>query len=207
MSGTGVKNQESSPGEGQGGCCYTCAAQTSLDDVRSVVFWKALFAEFFGTFILVLIGLGSTVQGWQNDTFDVVQVAFCFGLAVALSIWIVGHISGGHINPAVTIAMLVTRRASFIRAIMYIICQCIGSIAATALMLVFTPSAQRGALGTTSLSGGVTPAMGFGIELCITMVLVLTVFATCDSKRTDHGGSFPLIIGLSVTMCHLWAVS
>lgn len=197
----------SSSEDENGGCCYTCRMQTSLNDIRSLMFWKALFAEFLGTFILVIVSLGSTVQGWQTDTLDVVQIALTFGLAVATSVWIIGHISGGHINPAVTIGMLVTRRVSLLRAIMYIVCQCLGSIAAAGLLKVLTPAAQRGGLGTTSLSTGVTPAMGFGIELCITMFLVLTVFATCDSKRTDHAGSFPLSIGLSVTMGHLWAVS
>ena len=167
-------------------------------------------AEFVGTFILVIVSLGSTVQGWNAgiaDPVDVVQIALTFGFAVSSSVWIIGHLSGGHINPAVTIAMLVTRRISLIRAIMYMICQCIGAIAAAGLLRVLTPAAKRGGLGSTTLSEGVSPAMGFGIELCITMFLVLTVFATCDSQRTDHAGSFPLQIGVSVSMGHLWAVS
>lgn len=192
--------------EEETGCCYICRMETSIDDVRSLTFWKALFAEFFGTFLLVLVAVGSTVQGWRPGDLDVVQIALTFGLAVATSVWIIGHVSGGHINPAVTMAMLVTRRISLIRAIMFIVCQCVGSIAAAGLLKALTPPELRGGLGTTTLSEGVTPAMGFGIELFITMFLVLTVFATCDSKRTDHGGSFPLTIGLSVTMGHLWAV-
>jgi aquaporin-4 len=181
--------------------------QTSLDDVRSLKFWQALFAEFLGTFILVLVAVGSTVQGWVKDPLDIVQIALSFGLCVSTSVWIIGHISGGHINPAVTIAMLVTRRISLVRAIMYIVSQCVGSIAGAGLLKALTPPEQHGGLGTTTLAAGVTPAMGFGIEMCITMCLVLTVFATCDNKRSDHGGSFPLQIGLSVTMGHLWAVS
>jgi aquaporin-4 len=190
-------------------CIETFRMKTSIDDVRSLQFWRALAAEFIGTFILVIVSLGSTVQGWNSgidDALDVVQIALTFGLAVSTSVWIVGHLSGGHINPAVTIAMLVTRRISLIRAIMYMICQCVGSIAAAGLLKALTPPGLRGGLGTTTLNAGVSPAMGFGIELCITMFLVLTVFATCDSKRTDHAGSFPLQIGLSVTMGHLWAV-
>lgn len=208
MSGTrGPKLKSSVSEDDKGGCCYTCRMQTSIDDVRSLTFWKALFAEFLGTFILVLVAVGSTVQGWSKGELDIVQIALTFGLAVATAVWIIGHISGGHINPAVTIAMLVTRRISLIRAIMFIVCQCVGSIAAAGLLKALTPPEQRGGLGTTTLNDGVTPAMGVGIELFITMILVLTVFATCDSKRTDHGGSFPLTIGLSVTLGHLWAVS
>lgn len=185
---------------------YTFRMQTSLDDVRSLMFWKALFAEFLGTFFLVLIAIGSTVQGWQPDELDVVQIALTFGLVVATIVWIIGHVSGGHINPAVTMAMLVTRRISLVRAVLYIIVQCGGAIAGAGLLRSLTPESQQGGLGTTTLSDGVSAGMGFGIEFFITMLLVLTVFATVDSKRNDHGGSFPLTIGLSVTTGHLWAV-
>lgn len=191
---------------GQGQCAETFRMKTSLDDARSLVFWKAVFAEFLGTFILVLTGIGSTVQGWSSGSFDIVQVAISFGLCVAISVWIIGHISGGHINPAVTVAMLVTRRISLIRAIMFIIVQCLGAIVGAGLLYALTPKEQRGSLGVTYLNEGVTTAMGFGVEACITAFLVLTVFATCDSKRTDHGGSYPLMIGFSVTIGHLWAV-
>lgn len=185
---------------------YKLRMQTSLDDIRSLMFWKALFAEFLGTFFLVLVAVGSTVQSWRPDELDVVQIALTFGLAVATAVWIIGHISGGHINPAVTAAMLVTRRISLVRAVLYIVVQCAGSVTGAGLLKSLTPPAQHGGLGTTTLSEGVTPSMGFGIEFFITMLLVLTVFATCDSRRTDHGGSFPLTIGLSVTVGHLWAV-
>lgn len=180
--------------------------QTSLDDLFTLKLWRALFAEFLGTFFLVLVAVGSTVQGWNKSPMDVVQVALTFGFCVATVVWIIGNISGGHINPAVTCAMLVTRRISLIRALLYIIVQCVGSVIAAAILKRLTPDNQQGGLGTTVLSDGVTPRMGFGIEFCITMFLVLTVFATCDNNRSDHSGSFPLMIGFSVTVGHLWAV-
>lgn len=61
--------------------------------------------------------------------------------------------------------------------------------------------------GNTGLGDGVSPGQGFAIELLITFVLVITVFATCDGSRSDLNGSGPLAIGLSVTMCHLGFVS
>ena len=196
---------------GQRGCCYKCRMQTSIDDVRSSDFWRALLAEFIGTLLLVLFATGSTVQGWnndpQNDPLDIVQIALSFGLSVATSVWIIGHVSGGHINPAVTCGMFVARRISLVRAILYIISQCVGAIVASALLQAMTPSEQQGALGATSLNTGVTAGMGFGIEFFITFGLVATVFAACDSKRTDLGGSFPLSIGFAISVGHLWAVS
>lgn len=180
--------------------------QTSIDDIRSPAFWRAVFAEFLGTFMLVLYGCGSTRQGWQNDPLDVVQIALSFGLSVATAVWIIGHTSGGHINPAVTCAMLVTRRISFVRTLLYIIAQCVGSIAASALLLAFTPTEVAGPLGATTLNTGVTSARGCGIEFFITFGLIATVFAACDSRRTDLGGSNPLSVGFAVCVGHFWAV-
>ena len=194
--------------EDRSGCCHSLRLQSSLDDITTLFFWKACVAECLGTFILVITALGSTIQGWvPTDPLDVVQIALSFGLCVATSVWIIGHISGGHINPAVTMGMLVTRRISLVRAILYIIAQIIGAIIGASILKAVTPEQLQGSLGCTGLGRGMTAAMGCVVEFFITMFLVLTVFASCDSKRTDLGGSFPLTIGLSVTMGHLWAVS
>ena len=85
--------------------------------------------------------------------------------------------------------------------------QCAGAISGAAILLGLTPGELRGSLGLTTLNGAVTVEQGFGIEFLITFVLVLTVFACCDGKRTDNNGSAPLTIGFSVTLCHLFAVS
>ena len=69
------------------------------------------------------------------------------------------------------------------------------------------PETKVGSLGNTVLNEEVTGAQGFGIELMITFVLVLTVFAVSDERRIDLKGSAPLAIGLSITMCHMFAVS
>ncbi|KAL3858939.1 hypothetical protein ACJMK2_009188 [Sinanodonta woodiana] len=197
---------------------------TSLDDMVSLRFWKAVWAEFVGTLILVLVGCGSFIQSWpseknialklndtsvramNNYTTDVVQIALAFGLSVATVIWLIGHISGGHVNPAVTCAMFITRRISLARALIFITVQLLGAIVGAGILRGVTPSDRQGTLGCTLLSQGVDGGMGVGVEFCITFVLVLTVFATYDKHRKDLAGSFPLTIGLSVTTCHLFAV-
>lgn len=181
----------------------TYIRRSILEDIKSLMFWKAVLAEFLGTCFLVMVAVGATLQ---TSTLDIVQISLSFGLCVASAVWIFGHISGGHVNPAVTIAMFVTRKISLIRAIFYIFAQCAGSLVGAGILKGLTPSARQGGLGATTLSEGVTPIMGVGIELFITMLLVLTVFAACDSKRNDLGGSFPLTIGLAVTVGHLWAI-
>ena len=178
---------------------------TSIDDLRSLRFWKAVAAEFVGTMLLVLVGCGSCI-GWVKDA-DIVQISLCFGLSVATVIWIIGHVSGGHVNPAVTAAFFITRRISLARAVMYIVSQCVGAIIGAGILKGLTPPVRWGTLGATLLHNDMDGGKAFGVELFITFVLVLTVFATCDKRRKDLNGSFPLSIGLSVTMCHLFAVS
>lgn len=194
---------------------------TSLQDLKSRRFWLALIAEFIGTLFLVLVACGSCASfpvkksgGRGNNTeayekhlpADVVQISMCFGLSVATIVWAIAHVSGGHINPAVTMGFLVTRKISIIRAVLYVAVQTVGAVLGAQLLKLVSPHGTNDALGTTSPAAGVGIGQAFAVELFITFVLVWTVFATCDGLRTDLSGSGPLAIGLSIAMCHLWAV-
>jgi aquaporin-4 len=197
-------------------CCRRVMS-SSLKDFRSGYLWLALLAESLGTFVLVLIGCGTCLGGtvspggeassWETAEPTKVQISLSFGLAVATVVWNVAHISGGHVNPAVTIAMLFARRITIVRAVLYVVAQCAGAVAGAAALAVLTPVSLHGGLGTTTINAALSKEQGLGVEAVVTFVLVLTVFACCDSKRSDLNGSAPLTIGLSVTLCHLFAVS
>ena len=88
---------------------------TSLQDVKTPNFWQSLLAEFLGTFLLVLVACGSCAKFDPKLPTDVVQIALGFGFSVATIVWAIAHVSGGHINPAVTVGFLLTRKISLLR--------------------------------------------------------------------------------------------
>ncbi|CAJ0966522.1 unnamed protein product [Ranitomeya imitator] len=115
-------------------------------------FWKAVSGEFVATLIFVFLGLGSTVNWGTTDNpqqIDIVQISLCFGLGIATMVHCFGHISGGHINPAVTIALLCTRNITLAKALFYITAQCLGALLAAGLLYLLTPPSLIGNLGVT----------------------------------------------------------
>lgn len=113
-------------------------------------FWRAVFAEFYGTMFFVFFGLGAALR-WTSGLHNVLHVAFCFGLAAATFIQSIGHISGGHINPAVTFAYLIGSQMSLFRAFFYIIAQCLGALAGAAVLYGVTPSNMKGNLALNTV--------------------------------------------------------
>ena len=103
---------------------------TSLEDFRSRSLWLAVSAECLGTCWLVLLGCGSCLHGMGH-----VGISLCFGLTIVAVVWAIADVSGGHINPAVTLAFCVTRHITVIRAILYIIAQVRASLASIHLIL------------------------------------------------------------------------
>lgn len=114
-------------------------------------FWRAVFAEFYGTMFFVFFGLGAALRFTTGPTHNVLHVAFCFGLAAATLIQSIGHISGGHINPAVTFAYLIGSQMSLFRAFFYIMAQCLGALAGAAVLYGVTPSNMRGNLALNTV--------------------------------------------------------
>ena len=110
-----------------------------------------MLAEFLATLLFVFFGLGSALN-WPQALPSVLQIAMAFGLAIGTLVQALGHVSGAHINPAVTVACLVGCHVSFLRAVFYVAAQLLGAVAGAALLHEITPPAIRGDLAVNAVS-------------------------------------------------------
>ena len=155
---------------------------------------KSLISEFVGTFALIFIGAGALAIGSAN----LVGVALAHGLVIVVFIYAYGHISGTHINPAVTLGLLIAGEIEFAAAIGYWIVQFLGGILGAVLLNVLLPN--PGDLGVTILSEGVTPVQGLVIEIVLTFFLVNTIFNTAVSGKA--GNFAGLCNWAHIGLCH-----
>jgi aquaporin Z len=169
---------------------------------------KKYLAEFLGTFVLVLMGTGSAVVAGKE--IGVLGIALAFGLSVLVMVYAIGKISGCHINPAITIAMLLNGKIPSKDAIIYIIVQCTGAIIASALLLTIMtglPGYQvaPGNLGAngygTGYLGGYSLTSAFIVEVVTTFIFLMVIFGATSNKAP--AGFAGIAIGLSLTMIHL----
>uniref|UniRef100_A0A2P2I3H5 Aquaporin-4-like n=2 Tax=Hirondellea gigas TaxID=1518452 RepID=A0A2P2I3H5_9CRUS len=171
-------------------------------ELKTVGLYKALVAEFLGTLILVLFGCASTL----GETTDVVKVSLTFGFTLACLIQALDHVSGCHVNPSVTLGMLVARYMSVTRSVLYIIVQTLGGVAGAAILYGITPEENRFGMGVSHLNPNMSEAQGFGVEVLCTFMLVLVIFGSTDERRTDIRGSIALAIGLAAVCTHLFGI-
>ncbi|XP_041647517.1 aquaporin-4-like [Cheilinus undulatus] len=191
-------------------CCTEGKAMTAFKGIWTQEFWRCVGAEFFAMLLFVLLSLGSTINWGAVEEVphppDLLLISLCFGLSIATMVQCFGHVSGAHINPAVTAAMVVTRKLSLAKAAFYLLAQCVGAIVGSAILLGITPASVRGGMGVTMVNKSISVGSAMVVEVFITFQLLFTVFATCDQKRTDLKGSSALAIGLSVCIGHLFAI-
>jgi MIP family channel proteins len=162
-----------------------------MTDIRNLV------AEAVGTFALIFAGCGAVIA---TQGTNLVAIALAHGLAIAVMVSALGHVSGGVFNPAVTIGLWVTRRLNALDASTYVIAQLIGAILAASALVVLFPETAREVtnLGTLGLADGVDFIQGVGIEIILTMFLVVVIFGTAlDARGPSVGGLF---IGVTITM-------
>jgi aquaporin TIP len=168
----------------------------SEDPIRRAV------AEFIGTFTLIFIGVGSIIAAGTIEDHALIGVALAHGLAIGIMVSALGHISGGHFNPAVTFGFLITKRIEPMLAGVYWVAQLAGAAVAALLLKALLPDAATSAvkLGVPATGGGVGAGAAFGLEAILTFFLVLVVFATAVDPRGTFKSIAGLAIGLTITI-------
>lgn len=153
-------------------------------------FSAKLLAEFIGTFFLVAAGLGAFISGA-----DLLGVAFAHGLAIAIGVTAVGHVSGAHFNPVVSLAMVVFRQMRPVEGLAYVVTQLAGATAAS-LLIMWGWSLPADALegSVPALAGGIGMGNGFLLEAIATFGLVWVIFAVA----VDRDGAFGKVAGMPI---------
>jgi aquaporin Z len=178
---------------------------------------QRLGAEALGTFWLVLGGCGAAVlsANFANGLgIGLLGVALAFGLTVVTGAYALGHISGGHFNPAVTLGLAAARRFDAKDVVPYIIAQVVGGIVAAAVLFAIVegdPSFQRegnflaaNGFGSTGSPGGFGLAACFFTEVVMTFMFLIVILGVTD--RRAPAGFAPLGIGLCLTLIHLISI-
>ena len=158
---------------------------------------RAATAEFVGTFALCFIGAGAICTNeWTGGAVGLLGIAIAHGAVLGVMISALGHISGGHFNPAVTVGVLWANKIVSRKAGVYVIAQLAGGVAAGFLLKAIVPAPvwQAVQLGTPALGMGITLGQAILLETVLTFFLVLTVFGTA----VDAKGSWHAIAGFGI---------
>ncbi|XP_063813125.1 aquaporin-5-like [Pseudophryne corroboree] len=174
----------------------------TMKEMCTEPFSRAFAAELIGTLIFVFFGLGSTLS-WPSALPSILQIAVTFGLGIGTVVQAVGHVSGAHLNPAVTVAFLMSSQISLLRAVCYVCAQLLGAVIGAGLLYEFTPAEFHGSFGVNMPSNNATEGQAVTVEIILTLQLVLCVYACTDNRRDDNVGSPSISIGLSVVLGHL----
>ena len=176
---------------------------------------KRVAAEFLGTFWLVLGGCGSAVfaAAFPQVGIGLLGVSLAFGLTVVTMAYAVGHISGGHFNPAVTVGLFTARRVPASDLLPYVIAQVVGAIAAAAILLLIARGKPEYDLAINGLAangygthspGGYSLVAGFVAEALLTFFFLFIILGSTDGRAPQ--GFAPLAIGLGLTLIHLISI-
>ena len=175
---------------------------------------KRLAAEFLGTFWLVFGGCGSAVlaAAFPDLGIGFAGVALAFGLTVLTMAYAIGHISGCHLNPAVSVGLMVGGRFPAKDLVPYVIAQVAGAIVAAGVLYYIASGKAGFDLGGGLASngygehspGGYTLASGFAIELVLTFGFLIVILGATD--RRAPAGFAPIAIGLALTLIHLISI-
>ena len=164
--------------------------------------FKKYLAEFIGTFVLVLFACGTAAVVKCDTLPGYLLTALAFGLVIVAMAYSVGNISGCHINPAVSLAMLISGKISVADFCGYVIAQFAGATAGAAVLMAFV--GKESGLGTNALFEGKIVA-SLLIEVILTFVFVFAILGV--TSKVENGSVAGLVIGLSLTLVHILGIN
>ncbi|PYI53059.1 MIP/aquaporin family protein [Paenibacillus flagellatus] len=173
-----------------------------------VLQFKKYVAEFIGTFVLVLFGCGSAATA--GGELGYLGIAMAFGLSIVALAYAIGPISGCHVNPAVSLAMLVSRKLSVKDFIAYVVAQVAGAVAGSALLYAIIDSTGKAitSLGQNGFGEGygigITAPMAVVVEIVLTFVFVYTILGV--TSESGNGRVAGLVIGLTLAFVHILGI-
>jgi len=177
---------------------------------------RPAFAEFVasGLFIYVACGAAANTSMFTTPGPVAIAIALAFGLTLFTLCFMIGHISGGHLNPVISVVFIVLKKVSPIRGLMYVGAQFSGTLIGVALLRASTPAVWHNAasglavpncLASNQVASGLTSGVALLVEIILTFFLLMVVCAATDSNKSNQT-LIPLAIGLCVTCCHLIAL-
>lgn len=174
--------------------------------------FKKYMAEFIGTFILVTIGCGTAMTVGCDYAMGggYVLTAFAFGLAIVAVAYSVGNISGGHVNPAVSLGVLISGGMNAKEFVGYVVAQCLGALAGSGVLAAIFSLGNivdmTGVYGSNGIGGvGNSAIAGLIVETVLTCIFVMTILGVTSKKQT-HGSLAGLVIGLTLTGIHILGI-
>lgn len=167
--------------------------------------FKKGIAEFIGTFVLVLFGTGTAVLGGGVEGIGILGIALAFGLSLVAMAYSIGSISGCHVNPAVSIAMFVTKRINALELACYLVAQVLGAFLGTATLVGFlklssTSIENVGQNGFENLGN----SGAFLVEAVLTFVFILVILVV--TGKNGNASFAGLVIGLTLVVVHLFGI-
>lgn len=190
------------------GCCFNLfyIGGMYMDSMKKYI------AEFIGTMVLVVLGCGTAMLVGCDavNGGGYILTAFAFGLVIVGMAYCVGNISGCHINPAVSLGVLISKGMSFSEFIGYVISQCLGAFAGAGILaVIFTTgnvTDKTGGFGSNGL-GGVngSSVAGLLVEIVLTFIFVMTILGV-TSKKASHGSFGGIVIGFTLTLVHILGI-
>ncbi|XP_067303474.1 aquaporin-4 [Pseudorasbora parva] len=169
------------------------------EELRSRQFWQGTLAETLGSLVFVCAVLGSLVPGPDGASPGPIYPALAAGMATVVLGYCFGEISGAQVNPAVTLALLATRKVDVFKALVYLLAQCLGGIVASGLMYLALPLKSTAQNYINKVPVEMNAGQALMMEMLATFVLGFTVFSVEDQRRRDVNEPGNLAIGFAVT--------